>query len=560
MNSRSHLTRAEKSIIIAMLLLLIGYIGSYAVVRQSPVFSVENNLLLVAIILPVLFLGSIKNAAQSLIRRRQPFLREDSSDISVIVLHHRGHQSLRQTLDNLVRRFNTERIIVTTDSTDTDTADIAASYGVTVLQWYTRQKQSDVIRQALARIMTSSVLILSDDIFIGDAVIPTNLLEKGYSGILFQLVPKYRNYLTKLIAFDYKKTLASHHDVLVDAATGQLLTQTIGLFSRNELIREILFHGDEFTGDGFQNDIIAHLSERNKGIIRVTSSVKTMVPDTVSGLFRERAFVWYPQFIALLTQQCRMFFRRNVPMRVRTQAIYSLFTVTVIDFLRLLIIPVLLFTPVLLLVTYGIAVVLETVTYLAADRKNPLWILLVSPLYTLGMISSRIVGMMGVVVNQLNGFILHERAITHGKTTAFFKQIYSTGLVIFGIGMLLSFYSYLLIIPGKSHPSVLPPVNRIPVAVESPVPTKTRVVESISKAKDEKIYNYTVVSGDSYARLVKRAVKEFSAEHDLALSVRELHYAVYVIESGIERKPLHPGDDFSISEKTINDVLLPIKP
>ena len=141
---------------------------------------------------------------------------------------------------------------------------------------------------------------------------------------------------------------------------------------------------------------------------------------------------------------------------------------------------------------------------------------------------------------------------------------YMYGILLLGILIIASLsalYGYYSFMPGNVLDIKLPTTSsseNLAVAKTSPQPTK--VVESINLAHNKKEYTYTVKSGDSYARLVKRAVTEFSVDQDLALSNGEINRSVTLIITQIERLPLHPGDTFAVPSSTINDAVLQVRP
>lgn len=152
-----------------------------------------------------------------------------------------------------------------------------------------------------------------------------------------------------------------------------------------------------------------------------------------------------------------------------------------------------------------------------------------------------------------------ERRSDYYRKRSGLKSHALLGLVILFFLTLFAVTGYYAVTPS-AHFTALPRLTEKKIAQIPTTPAPKKVVESVQESFKGKIYSYTVQPGDSYARLVTRAILDFGQDHELTLTKSETNSAAYTIILGLERQPLHPGDVFSLSGETINDALLPILP
>jgi hypothetical protein len=152
-----------------------------------------------------------------------------------------------------------------------------------------------------------------------------------------------------------------------------------------------------------------------------------------------------------------------------------------------------------------------------------------------------------------------ERRSDYYRTRPSVRRYTFPTIVVLLFLALFSVTGYYSLTPGTDFSALqLPTKNNIPLV--SPSTAAKKVVESVSLSADGKIYSYTVQNGDSYARLVKRAVMDFSRDQKMLLSTNEVNSVTHAIITQTDQIPLHPGNVYTISAKTIHTTILTLYP
>ncbi len=368
----------DKSLMWFNLYLFVLYI--LVVIENSVSDSSANNIL--TIIIPVFFIDSIKTIIESLTPKRLIKSVEDLSKVNVVIPCHNGGDFLGKTLKSLLKKFPAKSIIVSSNGSTDNTVEVAKSYGVRVLDIKEGVGKVEAINRALELVKVPYTLIMDDDVILGNAIVPTNILDEGYEAAAFRVLPIKENYLTELQTHEYRKSMDIGRMFHNSTGTVQNVSGAIGLFYTDELIRQTKIHSGEFSGEDLQRTLLIHLTEMKKGVVIVDSTVKTEVPSNIKVLFTQRVLGWNPGFYANFLNYLKLVFTmRDIPWRLRYEAFYNTFLLTLLDPIRVGGLVLLIRNPEYLAVTYVIYFICELVTWLIMGRKEAVWVVFIFPFY-----------------------------------------------------------------------------------------------------------------------------------------------------------------------------------
>lgn len=370
----------------------------------------DFNLNFINLIVSIFIIDGIKIIVQSLSRKTKFDLREDLSKVSVIIATYNGSSTLPMVIENLLTKFNPPNIIVVSDASTDDTVAVAKKYKVQVQDLKINVGKVAAINRGLELVKTPYVLILDDDTLLADAVIPTNLLDEGYEGVAFKVLPYKAGWLSLLQTHEYRKSMYIGREFHNNTGTVVTISGAIGLFNTHELKRQIAIHSSEFSGEDLQRTLLIHLKKPSKGVVIADSIVKTVVPDTLLSLFRQRVYGWCPGMYANTFNFFKIILKKRVPLKLKVEALFELFIVILFDPIRFLAIPVLLFNPNYFLVFYLSYITIETLPWLTLGRKEPFWVILITPFYGIFNLVAKITAMAVFIYRRTTKFIgRHKR-------------------------------------------------------------------------------------------------------------------------------------------------------
>lgn len=274
-----------------------------------------------------------------------------------------------------------EQIFVISDHSTDDTVTVARSYGVQVFENEKNYNKGLSINRWVEKITTEYCLILDDDTHIKDTLIPTNLLDKGYSAVAFNVMPERTpTIINALQQYEYRKSmyLGKHLRSRVGAIGN--VSGAIGLFRTKDLIRQARKHSGQFGGEDQQRTMLVHLESEGEGIVYVDSTVYTEAPDTWHALFRQRAFRWGMAVHETFVLCLRIIFSPKTHYLLKVERTYLLF-ILFTDPIRMVLFPLLFFHPIFVLTLYTLYLVFETAAWAKTGFQDPVWIILLSPVY-----------------------------------------------------------------------------------------------------------------------------------------------------------------------------------
>ncbi len=380
MNIRLHLDRLAGYL---ALWLIIAYVVAYGVVRLKGWHIGSFYATYATILVPIWLVDGFKSFFESFLIHQYHKSSEDLSKITVVVACKDGQDVIEKTLKDLLKRFRPDQVIVASNGSTDKTCDIARSLGVIVMDIKLPLGKVRAIHAALKHVDTPYVLLLDDDTLIGKAHMPTGLLDEGYEGVAFRVMVKTSTWVTKLQSYEYRKSTDIGKRYHNKNAAVQNISGAIGLFSLKQMRQQINRHTGEFSGEDLQRTMLIHLTQRAKGVVLSDSTVVTQPPSTLKTLFDQRIFGWYPGLYANFGNYWKVLTRDFMPTSLRADAFYNLFLVMIGDALRLLSLPILIFYPWYVVVTYCAYMIFEIGFYYRTGRTEPLWVVLVYPFYGL---------------------------------------------------------------------------------------------------------------------------------------------------------------------------------
>ncbi len=327
----------------------------------------------------VAFTGSYKRAA------------EDISKVTVVIACKDGEDVIGETLADLLTKFSSPQIIVISNGSTDRTVDIIRDAHVRYADIKAPIGKVRAINAAIPHVKTPYVLLLDDDTLLRGASIPTGLLDQGYAGVAFRVHARnVPGWVTRIQAHEYRKGSDISKRRQNRQATVQNISGAVGLFTQKELMRQIHLHTGEFSGEDLQRTLLLHLADDNRGVVLSDSIVETLVPATLRELFNQRVFGWFPGQYTNAGNYFRLLFSRHASLGIRDDALYNIFFVMLLDIIRVLALPIMIFYPWYALVTYISYVLLESTAYLRNGRREPFWVILAYPLYGLFGLVTRV--------------------------------------------------------------------------------------------------------------------------------------------------------------------------
>src|SRR5260221_12411646 len=158
-------------------------------------------------LVPAFLVDGIKIGLESFSPKKYINGREDISKVSVIVPSYNGEKVIGRTLDDLVTRFPLDLIIICSNGSKDGTCQLARDYGVRLLEIPEAIGKVEAINRALFMVKTPYVVILDDDTLIGDAIIPTSILDDGQAGDAFSAFSVKKSFCALLQGHVYRKRM-----------------------------------------------------------------------------------------------------------------------------------------------------------------------------------------------------------------------------------------------------------------------------------------------------------------------------------------------------------------
>ena len=321
--------------------------------------------------------------------------RSEPTGVTAVIPSRNGALVMPATIAELASQVPPERIIVVDDGSTDDTSVVARELGCQVFRFERGKGKASAINFAVHRVSTTFTLLLDDDTRMGNARIPTELLQSGQcDAVAFHVLPDRRsrngaqgnNFLGHLQRYEYGKSMEigkRFHDV---AQSVSCVSGAAGLFRTDDLDDLHHEHTTVFQGEDLQRTII-HLLH-GKRIVFANEPVWTVAPHSWLQWFRQRLFGWYPGFYHQLANMLRLMFARESGWRLRYEMAYNVYTV-ISDPFKIWSMAVILLTPGLRwwgLVVYLLYLAFELYSWWVvripgSRARAPLLVLFLYPLY-----------------------------------------------------------------------------------------------------------------------------------------------------------------------------------
>jgi len=489
---------ARVTLVLLMAIILVDYIF----IKNSHIPE-KGSQILFSIAVVAFLIDIIKVMIESLsIKTYQKGGKEDLSKVTVIIPTYNGESTVGVVIKNLLKRFKKDQIIIASNGSNDKTCEIAEKLGVRVLNVKDPLGKVKAINYALKYVNTPYILILDDDTLINNASIPTNILDKGYDAVAFRVMPKIDGWLSVLQAYEYRKSMEIGRAFHNKTATVQNVSGAIGLFRTEELLRQQKLHTCEFSGEDLQRTLLIHLSDEGKGVVISNALIETFVPQTLYTLLRQRVYGWNPGSYSNLKRYLKLLFKKNVPLRLKFDVFYYAIVVTLLDPLRVITLPALFLSPLYFLRFYFAYVLIELVPYAKTGRKEPIWVVLLTPAYGLFNFFCRMIAY-GVFIYRRIAFHLgrkygmateydHYKFVTNKlKMTS---NVIAVNIVTFTFVLYGTIVNYGSISLG--HKSVVQAAEIITIAE---VVNDKKIIE----------YKYVAQSGDSLWSLSEKALENY---------------------------------------------------
>ena len=256
----------------------------------------------------------------------------DLTKVTALIPTHNGRGVIKETVEDLIRGgLPRQQILVIDDGSTDDTHKVLESLGVRFHRIPNMGKVS-AINFGIHRVQTPYVLLLDDDTRIGDAQIPTSLLER-FDAAAFNVIPDRRDrhgpkgsgLISCLQRYEYCKSMEIGRRFQDGTASISCVSGAIGLFKKERLQAFHHKHTGVFQGEDLQRTIIELMNDGD--VVFVDETVWTVVPDRIGALARQRILYWYPAHYHMFPSYVRLLTARQSRWRLRYEMLYNVFVV-----------------------------------------------------------------------------------------------------------------------------------------------------------------------------------------------------------------------------------------
>jgi len=316
----------------------------------------------------------------------------DPSKLTVVISSYNGEDVIAETVRQAHQHVPLDQIIVASDASTDRTAEVARETGARVIVHPHNLHKVRSIDAAMKHVRTPYVLILDDDTLIGDAVIPTSLLDEGYTAVAFNVMPvEHKTVINELQRFEYRNSMQIGKNLRASAGAIGNVSGAIGLYRTSDLLKQIPLHSGQFAGEDEQRTILAHMYGTGKGITYSNTLVKTQAPATYRALWRQRAFSWSMSVPELFSLYWAILLSHRFHYLLKAEKAYQLY-IYLTDPLRMLFLWTLFLKPAHALVTFGFYLALDLLIWVKMGCKDTFRSVILAPLYTLWLMLARFVG------------------------------------------------------------------------------------------------------------------------------------------------------------------------
>lgn len=318
--------------------------------------------------------------------------RIDKNKVSAVIACYNGEDVIGETITHLLRQIPKENIFIVSDASSDKTVEVAKSYGVNVINNKKNMHKAFSVSIGVYRVKTPYVLLLDDDVLIGDAVIPTNLMDQGYSAVAFNVLPiPTDTFVNAIQRFEYRSSMYIGKNLRSSALAVGNVSGAIGLYRTEDLKEQAYLHSGQFAGEDEQRTILSHIYGSGKGVIFSEETVRTHVPNTFYALYRQRAYSWSLSVPELLPLYIRILLSTKHHYLLKSEKAYNIY-ILLTDPLRILFLWTLFLRPKYLVATYALYLVLNIAMWFKTQRRDQFLVVLIYPLYSLWLSLCRFIG------------------------------------------------------------------------------------------------------------------------------------------------------------------------
>ncbi len=316
----------------------------------------------------------------------------DPSKVTVLIACYNGAPTIAETIRQAAKHVPVNQIVVVSDASTDNTAEIAKAAGATVIQNPRNMHKAFSVSIGMKEVKTPYVLVLDDDTFIGNAMIPTNLLDEGYSAVAFNVMPvKEKSLINELQQFEYRQSMQLGKNYRATSGSIGNVSGAIGLFRTEDLVNQVTQHSGQFAGEDEQRTVLVHLLSKGKGITYTDSVVYTNPPDTYRSLYQQRAYKWSAALPEMFTLYWRILLSPRYNYMLKTEKAYQLYYYFT-DPLRILFIWTLFTRSSHLVVLYIFYLALNSLIWAKLRFQASLRAVLLYPFYSIFLIICRFIG------------------------------------------------------------------------------------------------------------------------------------------------------------------------
>lgn len=316
----------------------------------------------------------------------------DPKKLTMVIACYNGEGVIGSTIENCLRHVPKDQIIVVSDASTDRTVEIAKSYGVRVHQNKINLNKAQSVHEGVKLAKTPYVLLLDDDVLIGDALIPTSLLDDGYTAVAFNVMPiSAETVVNNIQRFEYRNSMNIGKSLRGTVGAVGNVSGAIGLYRTSDLLKQQDLHSGQFAGEDEQRTLLSHMYGTGKGVTYTDEVVHTLAPATFYSLYRQRAYSWSLAVPELFSLYWRIILSPKYHHLLKAEKAYYLY-IYLTDPLRLLFLWALILRPRQLLLTYLLYLSLGVMVWFKTHRKDHLFVVLLYPLYTLWLTVCRFIG------------------------------------------------------------------------------------------------------------------------------------------------------------------------
>ncbi len=284
------------------------------------------------IIILFLLVDAIKVLVEIGNRPVQRAFSSDLSKVTALIPTHNGRDVIRETVGDLIRAgLPRDQILIIDDGSTDGTAKVLEELEVRFYRIPNMGKVS-AINFGVHRVRTAYVLLLDDDTRIGNARIPTSLLNT-FDTVAFNVIPDRRDrhgpkgsgLVACMQRYEYCRSMEIARRFQDGTASISCISGAIGLFKKERLQAFHHKHTGVFRGEDLQRTIIELLNDGK--VVFVDEPVWTVVPDDMTGLVRQRLVNWYPAHYHMFFSYLKLIFKRRFPRRMRYEMAYNVLVV-----------------------------------------------------------------------------------------------------------------------------------------------------------------------------------------------------------------------------------------